>query len=86
MKTFLLILTAATGLIATVITPQVQTPAVKPHPAYSTTTYSSTSDGNGHYYSSGATVYLAQATPTPTPPPDPTGVPLKSQFKSFLQA
>ena len=75
MKTFLLILTAAIGLIATVITPQVQTPAVKPHPAYSNTTYSS-----------GATVYLTQATPTPTPPPDPTGVPLKSQFKSFLQA
>jgi hypothetical protein len=32
----------------------------------------------GHFYSSGATVYLAQAAPTPTPDPTGGGVPLKS--------
>jgi hypothetical protein len=73
------ILPAAVGLIATVIASQVRTPAVEPLPPYSTTIYSSTPIGNGHFYSSGVTAYYAQAAPTPTP--DPTGgggVPLKS--------
>ena len=71
------ILPAAVGLIATVIASEVRTPAVEPLP-HSTTIYSSAPIGNGHFYSSGATAYYAQAAPTPTP--DPTGgvVPLKS--------
>jgi hypothetical protein len=61
----------AVGLIATVITSQVRTPAVEPFPPYSNT-----------IYSSGATAYYAQVEPTPTPDPTPDltggGVPLKS--------
>ena len=64
-KTF--VLPAALGLIATVITSQVRTPAVEPLPSYSTTIYSSR-----------ATAYYAQAVPTPTPDPTGGGAPLKS--------
>jgi CheY-like chemotaxis protein len=74
-KTF--ILPAAVGLIATVITYQVRTPAVEPLPPYSTTIYSST-PANGHFCSSGAAAYYAQAAPTPTPDPTGGGIPLKS--------
>ena len=75
-KTF--VLPAALGLIATVITSQVRTPAVEPLPSYSTTIYSSTPIGNSHFYSSRATAYYAQAVPTPTPDPTGGGAPLKS--------
>jgi hypothetical protein len=73
-----LVLPAALGLIATVIISQVRAPAVELLPPYSTTIYSSTPIGNGHFSSSGATVYYAQAAPTPTPDPTGGGIPLKS--------
>jgi hypothetical protein len=69
MKNFILIFPAAVGLIATVITSQVQTPVVEAVPPYSTATYSSTS---------GAMVYQAQAAPTPTPVQTGGGTPLKA--------
>jgi hypothetical protein len=78
LKTFVLVLAAAVGLIATVITSQVRMLAVEPLPPYSATTHGSTSIGNGHYCSSDATVYLAQEVPTPTPDATGGGVPLKS--------